>query len=175
MFFVVLLSTSSQMWRQSVHKCGDSLYTNVETVCTQMWRQSVHKCGDSLYTNQATTASCYILSNSLFSTIRSLDVTCTELWTALLNNYKNIGMRYLHLTFIGPCVVIYSYSTTNKMRLLSEIIYSCTTLCIFRRVFPSIIRSSELRIQQRFMSNSCCYLLLYLTFIGSCISKFMGG
>jgi len=67
MFFVVLLSTSSQMWRQSVHKCGDSLYTNVETVCTQMWRQSVHKCGDSLYTNQATTASCYILSNSLFA------------------------------------------------------------------------------------------------------------
>jgi len=55
---------------------------------------------------------------------------------------------------------IYSYSTTNKMHLLSQIIYSCKTLYMFRMVFPSIIRSSKLRIQQRYMSNSCCYLLL---------------
>ena len=54
----------------------------------------------------------------------------------------------------------YSYSTTNKMHLLSQIIYSCKTLYMFRTVFPSIIRSSKLRIQQREMSNSCCYLLL---------------
>ena len=66
----------------------------------------------------------------------------------------------LNLTFIGPCIVKYSYSTTNKMHLLSQIIYSCKTLCMFRTVFPSIIRSSKLRIQQRYMSNSCCYLLL---------------
>jgi hypothetical protein len=38
--------------------------------------------------------------------------------------------------------------------------YSCKTLHMFRTVFPSIIRSSKLRIQQRYMSNSCCYLLL---------------
>jgi len=31
---------------------------------------------------------------------------------------------------------------------------------MFRAVFPSIIRSSKLRIQQRYMSNSCCHLLL---------------
>ena len=31
---------------------------------------------------------------------------------------------------------------------------------MFRTVFPSIIRSSKLRIQQRYMSKSCCYLLL---------------
>jgi len=31
---------------------------------------------------------------------------------------------------------------------------------MFRTVFPSIIRSSKLRIQQRNMSKSCCYLLL---------------
>ena len=54
----------------------------------------------------------------------------------------------------------YSYSTTNKMHLLSQIIYSCKTLYMFRTVFPSIIRSAKLRIQQRYMSNSCCYLLL---------------
>ena len=64
------------------------------------------------------------------------------------------------LIFIGPCVVLYSCSTTKKMHLLSQIIYSFKTFYIFRTVFPSIIRSSKLRIQQRYMSNSCCYLLL---------------
>jgi hypothetical protein len=53
--------------------------------------------------------------------------------------------------------IIYSYSTTNKMHLLSQIIYSCKTLYMFRTVFPSIIKSSKLRIEQRYMSNSCCY------------------
>ena len=67
---------------------------------------------------------------------------------------------FFFLIFIGPCIVIYSYSTTNKMHLLSQIIYFCKTLYMFRTVFPSIIRSSKLRIQQRYMSNSCCYLLL---------------
>jgi hypothetical protein len=37
-------------------------------------------------------------------------------------------MLFIHLTFIGPCIVIYSYSTTNKMHLLSQIIYSYKTL-----------------------------------------------
>jgi len=40
-----------------------------------------------------------------------------------------------------------SYSTTNKTHLLSQIIYSCKTLYMFRTVFPSIIRSSKLRIK----------------------------
>jgi len=63
-------------------------------------------------------------------------------------------------TFIGPCIVIYSYSTTNKMHLLSQIIYSCKTIYMSWTVFPSIIRSSKLRIQKRYMSNSRCYQLL---------------
>jgi hypothetical protein len=50
-----------------------------------------------------------------------------------------------------------SYSTTNKMHLLPQIIYSRKTHCMFRTVFPSIIRSSKLHVQQRCMSNSCCY------------------
>jgi len=54
---------------------------------------------------------------------------------------------------------IYSYSTTNKMHLLSQIIYSCKTLYMFRTVFSSVIRSTKLRVQQRYTSNSCCYLL----------------
>jgi len=66
----------------------------------------------------------------------------------------------VNLIFIGPCIVIYSYDTTNKMHLLSEIIYSYKTIYMFRTVFPSIIRNSKLLIQQRYMSNRCCYLLL---------------
>jgi len=46
------------------------------------------------------------------------------------------------------------------MHLLSQIIYSCKTLHMFRAVFESIIRSSKLRIQQWCMSKSCCYVLL---------------
>jgi len=64
---------------------------------------------------------------------------------------------FLNLVFIGLCIVIYYYITTNKINLLSQIIYSCKTLYMFRTVFPSIIRSLKLRIQQRYMSNSCCY------------------
>ena len=42
------------------------------------------------------------------------------------------------------------------MYLLSHIVYSCKTLNVFRTVFPSIIKSSKLRLQQRYMLNSCC-------------------
>jgi len=69
-------------------------------------------------------------------------------------------MHEQYLVFIGPCIVMYSQSTNNKMHLFSQIIYSCRMLYMFRTVFPSIIRSSKLRIQQRYKSNSCCYLLL---------------
>jgi hypothetical protein len=36
------------------------------------------------------------------------------------------------LIFTDLCIVIYFYSTTNKMHLLSQIIYSCKTLYMFR-------------------------------------------
>ena len=42
----------------------------------------------------------------------------------------------------------HSYSTTSKMHLLSQIIFSCKTLYMFRMVFPPIIRSTKLPIQQ---------------------------
>jgi Ca2+/H+ antiporter len=66
---------------------------------------------------------------------------------------------HVNLTFTGPCMVIYSYSITDKMHLLSQIIYSCKTLYMFRAVFPSNIRSSKLRIQHRqTAAATCCYL-----------------
>jgi len=47
------------------------------------------------------------------------------------------------------------------MHLLSQIIYSCKTLYMFRTVLPSIIRSLKLRIQQRYIyqtdAATCCY------------------
>jgi len=67
--------------------------------------------------------------------------------------------RYFKDTNYATNTSLSSYSTTNKMHLLSQIIYSCNTLYVFRTVFPYIIRSSKLRIQQRCMSNSCCYRL----------------
>jgi hypothetical protein len=65
--------------------------------------------------------------------------------------------KYVFMELRGVTIF---YSTINNIHLLSQIIYSCETLYIFRTVFPSIIRSSKLRVQQRYRSNSCCYLLL---------------
>jgi hypothetical protein len=39
------------------------------------------------------------------------------------------------LIFVGTCIVIYSYSITNKMHLLSQIIYSLKRFSCFARSF----------------------------------------
>jgi len=64
--------------------------------------------------------------------------TLTVAFRNFANAPKNARNDILHLIFIGPCMVIYSYSTTNRLYLLSGIIYSCKTLCMFRTVLPSI-------------------------------------
>ena len=54
------------------------------------------------------------------------------------------------LRFIGPCIVIYSYSKTNQMhQFLKFILFRNNTLHTRISVFPSIIRSSRLYIQQQ--------------------------
>jgi len=53
------------------------------------------------------------------------------------------------LTFVGPCIVIYSYSKTNQMRNISNLFYFGTTLYMFRTLSPSIIRSLKLCIQHK--------------------------
>jgi hypothetical protein len=53
------------------------------------------------------------------------------------------------LMFIGPCIVIYFYSETNQMHQCIKLFYFGMTLYMFRSVFPSIIRSSRLYIQQQ--------------------------
>jgi len=68
----------------------------------------------------------------------------------------------LSLTFIllGPCIVIYSYSKTNKKHLLSQIIYSCETLYKFRTSFRPSSGAQDCVYSDRHLSNSCCYLPL---------------
>jgi hypothetical protein len=54
---------------------------------------------------------------------------------------------FIHLTFVGPYIVIYCYSKTNQMHNISSLFYFGTALYMFRTVFPSIIRSLRLYIQ----------------------------
>jgi hypothetical protein len=55
----------------------------------------------------------------------------------------------IYLTSTGLCIAIYSHSKTNQMHQFLKFIYFCITLYMFRTVFPSIIRSSELYTQQQ--------------------------
>jgi len=54
-----------------------------------------------------------------------------------------------NFTFVGPCIVIYSYSKTNRMHNISNLFYFETTRYMFRTVSPSIIRSLRLYIQHQ--------------------------
>jgi hypothetical protein len=72
------------------------------------------------------------------------------------NNIKQARYTVAHITLIVHQFLQYNQQDTP----VSHIIYSCKTLYMFRTVFPPIIRSSKLLIQQRYMSKCCCYLLL---------------
>jgi len=54
---------------------------------------------------------------------------------------------YPILKFVGLCIVIYFYSTTNQMHNISILFYFGTTLYMFRTVSPYIIRILRLYIQ----------------------------
>jgi hypothetical protein len=58
-------------------------------------------------------------------------------------------LHFVNPTFTGPCILIHCYSKTNQMHLFLTFIYFSITLYMFRAVFPSIIRSSKLYIQQQ--------------------------
>jgi len=82
---------------------------------------------------------CWLLDTKLFGESMSPAAIKHILWSS--RPVPNIIVRFQSD----------SYSTTNKMHLLSQIIYSCKTLYMFRSVFPSIIRSSN-----RVYSNGIC-------------------
>ena len=58
-----------------------------------------------------------------------------------------------------PCIVIYFHSKINQMHQCLKFIYFYVTLYMFRTVFPSIVRSSRLYIQQQAYVNQILLLL----------------
>jgi hypothetical protein len=108
-------------------------------------------------------SSLHMAATCLSKTLASL---CHTSWCHIpaepcLSSKRLMDVRSGMCFFFHFCTFFdHSHSTTNKMHLLSQIICSCKTLYMFRTLFSSIIRSIKLRIQQRYMSNSCCYLLL---------------
>jgi hypothetical protein len=55
----------------------------------------------------------------------------------------------MDLTFESPCIVIHFFSKTNQMHQFLKFVYFWLTLYMFRTVFPSVIRSSRLYLQQQ--------------------------
>jgi hypothetical protein len=66
-------------------------------------------------------------------------------------NVTRVGINIEYTsTFRFACTSFhYSYSKTKQMNQFFNFIYFCITLYMFRTVFQSIIRSSELYIQQQ--------------------------
>ena len=62
------------------------------------------------------------------------------------DHYENHICNCRFLTFIGLCIVNIFLQYNEQDAPISQIIYSCKTLYMFRMVFPSIIRSSKLHI-----------------------------
>ena len=65
-----------------------------------------------------------------------------------------------HLTFIGPCIVMYSYSTTNKIHLFLKLFIIVKGSTCFGRSFPPSSGAQNCIYGNSLMSNSCCHLLL---------------
>jgi len=64
------------------------------------------------------------------------------------------------LRFIGPCIVIYSYSTTNKTHLFLKLFILVKRSSCFGRSFRPSSGAQNCTYSNRHMSNTCCYLLL---------------
>jgi hypothetical protein len=73
------------------------------------------------------------------------------------------------LTFIGPCIIIYSYSKTNKMHLFHRLFILVKRSTCFGQSFRPSSGAQDCTYSNRHMSNSCCYLLL-ATGSSSCLT-----
>jgi len=56
-------------------------------------------------------------------------------------------MKYIYLTFIGPCIANIVSEFNQQDATFLRFIYFCKTFYMFQTVFPSIIRSTKLHIQ----------------------------
>ena len=79
---------------------------------------------------------------------------CKWLVSTVLSNYC------LNLTFIGPCIVTYSCSTTNKMHLFLKLLILVKRPTRFGRSFRPSSGAQNYTYGNRHKSNSCSYLLL---------------
>jgi len=64
------------------------------------------------------------------------------------------------LTFIGPCIVIYSCSNTKNIHLFLELFILVKQSTCFGRSFRPSSGAQDCSYSNRHMLNSCCYLLL---------------
>jgi len=79
--------------------------------------------------------------------------------TSCCQGQLHMQRKLLGLTFIVPCIVIYSYSNNNKMHLFIKLFILVKHSTYFRRsVRPS--SGAQNCTYNRHMSKSCCYLLL---------------
>ena len=65
-----------------------------------------------------------------------------------------------NLTFIGPCIIIYSYSTSNKMHLFLKLFILVKRSTCFGRSFRPSSGAQHCTYGNRNMSNSCWYVML---------------
>ena len=70
-----------------------------------------------------------------------------------------MGNFEVALTSIGPCIVIYYFSTTNKMHLFLKL-FILVKRSAFGRSFRPSSGAQNCTYSNKHMSNSCCYLLL---------------
>ena len=79
---------------------------------------------------------------------------------AACRNMSSFQIMPVNLTFIGPCIVIYSYRTTNKMHPFLKLFILVKSSTCFGRSFRPSSGAQNCTYGNRHMSNSCCYLLL---------------
>jgi hypothetical protein len=78
-------------------------------------------------------------------------------------NHKNrlsAHLDWINLMFIGLCIIIYTYSKTNKMHLFLQLFILVKHSTCFGRSFRPSSGTQDCTHSNRHMSNSCCYLLL---------------
>jgi hypothetical protein len=80
---------------------------------------------------------------------------------------------WLCLTFIGPCIVIYSYSKTNQMHLFLKLFILVKHSTCFGRSFHPSSGAQDCTCSNRHMSHSCCYLLLAGTRINNWRNRYI--
>jgi hypothetical protein len=98
----------------------------------------------------------YLLSLGMFTT-KNMPCGFAHVYQSTYNSSRanervslSIVLEFmLHLTFVGPCIVIYSYNNTNQMHLFLKFFLFLHNSLHVSEVFPPILRSSIMFIQHQ--------------------------